>query len=61
VALVRADTGQELFRETGGDDERMTRRAWDARALVGTRVRLVVVDRSAGGWGHVNVDDVRFE
>jgi hypothetical protein len=61
VALVRSSDGKELFRECGRNDERMDRRVWDTRALQGERVRLVVVDRATGGWGHVNVDDVRRE
>lgn len=59
VALCRASDGQELLKETGRNRESMTPRRWDVSKLKGTEVFVKVVDKHQGGWGHVNVDDVR--
>lgn len=57
VALVRASDGQELFKETATNYEEYQRKIWDASAYVGEQLYLKVVDQSAGGFGHINVDD----
>jgi len=59
VALCRADDGKELLKETGRNHESMTLRRWDVAKLKGTKVFIKVVDQHTGGWGHVNVDDIR--
>ena len=59
VALVRWRDGQELFRATGHNRERMEQVLWDLTPWRGERVYLRVVDGATGGWGHVNVDDIR--
>lgn len=59
LALVDADTQQELRRATGRNAEVMRREVWDVSALKGRRVYLRVVDAHSGGWGHINVDDIR--
>jgi uncharacterized protein (DUF608 family) len=59
VALCRWRDDAELITETGRNAERMTRRIWDVSQFVGERVYLKVVDNEKGGWGHINVDDVR--
>ena len=43
---------------TGNSTESMTRKEWDVSDLKGKTVQLVVVDKSSGGWGHPNFDDV---
>ena len=43
---------------TGNDHESMVRKEWDVSNLKGKVVQLVVVDKSSGGWGHPNFDDV---
>ena len=43
---------------TGSNTETMTRREWDVSDLKGQTAQLVVIDRSSGGWGHPNFDDV---
>lgn len=40
--------------------ENMVRRTWDIRHLAGVQARVVIEDRSSGGWGHINVDDILF-
>ena len=43
---------------TGNATETMTRKEWDVSDLKGKTVQLVVVDKSSGGWGHPNFDDI---
>ncbi|WBB58407.1 GH32 C-terminal domain-containing protein [Streptomyces sp. WMMC500] len=61
VALVRDRDGRELARQTGMDDEAYARVVWDTSAWAGEQVHLRVVDDKKGGWGHLNLDDVRTE
>jgi uncharacterized protein (DUF608 family) len=46
--------------ETGKDSETLERRQWDVQDLIGKEAVLEIVDAESGGWGHVNVDDIRF-
>jgi hypothetical protein len=50
--------GQMLRRATGCEVEAMGRRVWDVSDLRGQEAQIVVVDGSAGGWGHIEVGDV---
>ncbi len=59
VALVDAQTGRELARATGRNAEFMMPVYWDVRRYKGRRVFIRIVDRHTGGWGHINVDDIR--
>jgi len=59
IALVRAADDKELLRATGTNREAMARVIWDISPYAGQRVYLKIVDRSTGGWGHINVDDIR--
>ncbi|MDI6828470.1 MAG: GH116 family glycosyl-hydrolase, partial [Armatimonadota bacterium] len=59
VALYDAHTDKELFRECGNNAENMSRRYWDVSPYIGKKVYLKIVDRHTGGWGHINVDDIR--
>ena len=43
---------------TGESHESMKRKEWDVSDLKGKTAQLVVVDKSSGGWGHPNFDDV---
>lgn len=58
VALVRASDGVELMKATGSNDEAYHRIQWNAASYVGTSCYIKIVDSAAGGFGHVNVDDV---
>jgi sucrose-6-phosphate hydrolase SacC (GH32 family) len=58
IALVRASDGKELFRATGTDWDEMVRVHWDARAFIGERLFLRVVDKATGSGGHLNLDDI---
>lgn len=57
VALVDANSGEVLKKSGGKRDHRMRRVEWDVSKWKGRTVRFEVVDQSAGGWGHLNVDD----
>ena len=43
---------------TGESHETMKRKEWDVADLKGKTAQLVVIDKSSGGWGHPNFDDV---
>ncbi|MFF0002342.1 GH32 C-terminal domain-containing protein [Streptomyces tibetensis] len=58
VALTTLD-GAVLHKATGTDDEAYRRVTWDAREHLGEQLRITAVDRATGGWGHINLDDVR--
>ena len=57
VALVDAISGEVLIKAGGGRDPHMRRVVWDVSKWSGSKVCFAVVDRSTGGWGHLNVDD----
>ncbi|WP_425826672.1 glycoside hydrolase family 32 protein [Streptomyces fractus] len=59
VALVRDSDGAQLLKQTGPEDEAYVRILWDTSAWRGQGVHLEVVDRKTGGFGHLNVDDIR--
>ncbi|MFF6829506.1 GH32 C-terminal domain-containing protein [Streptomyces longwoodensis] len=58
VALTTLD-GTILNKTTGTDDETYRRITWDARTHLGEQLRITAVDRATGGWGHINLDDIR--
>jgi len=45
---------------TGKDREQLDRELWDVQDLMGSEAVLEIVDDSGEGWGHINVDDIRF-
>ncbi|MER6147430.1 hypothetical protein [Streptomyces hirsutus] len=51
--------GTVPHKATGTDDEAYRRVTWDARAHLGKQPRVTVVDEATGGWGHINLGDVR--
>lgn len=57
VALFVDD--KEVYRETGYSSESMHRRYWDVSRFKGKQAYILIVDRHHGGWGHINVDDIR--
>ncbi|TCN26836.1 fructan beta-fructosidase [Mesobacillus foraminis] len=60
VSLVRASDDQELIRQTNTKfaDEKYKKYVWDASEFIGEVLYIKVVDQAAGGWGHINIDDV---
>ena len=60
VELVREDNDQVIYRATGDETESLKPVAVDLRPHQGKRIFIRLVDRSSGGWGHLNFDDFRF-
>jgi len=59
VALIRATDGKELKRSWGRNSEAMLPVLWDVSEYRGQSAYITIVDRATGGWGHINVDDIR--
>ncbi|MCY3024120.1 MAG: GH116 family glycosyl-hydrolase, partial [Planctomycetota bacterium] len=59
VALCDADGDKELLKAAGRNAEAMTEIVWDVSKFKGKTVYVKIVDRSTGGWGHINVDYIR--
>ncbi len=60
VEIVRAGTGEVIFRSAGYSHEEMRPAAVDLKELLGEKIFLRIVDASSTGWGHVNFDHFRF-
>jgi len=60
VALVRKTDGYVITKETGLDSEEMTKKYWDVSDYIGEVCFIKIVDNAKGGWGHINVDDIRI-
>ena len=58
IALCNS-SGTELIKQTGLDDEAYTSRTINAAAYIGQTCYLKVVDNYTGGFGHVNLDNIR--
>jgi hypothetical protein len=52
-------TGKRIYVERGHDREAMDERVWDVSAYVGQELQIRIVDRETGGWGHINVGNIR--
>lgn len=53
--------GQPSLRNTGACSETMQRQHLPVGYLHGRQAAIHIVNRSSEGWGHINVDDFRFE
>ena len=53
--------GRVVRKATGKCHETMQSMQWDVRPFLGQTAQIRIVDLSSGGWGHINVDDIRFE
>lgn len=61
VEIVLADFGDEVVARVAGDDtENLKPVLVDLTPVVGKSIKIRLVDRQSGGWGHVNYDDFRF-
>jgi TolB-like protein len=49
-----------VMKTTGKCTETMERTQWSVSQFYGKTARIRIVDNSSGGWGHINVDDFRF-
>ena len=60
VEIVLDPQNEVVFRFSGLDQEDMKRAVVDLSNFRGRTIRVRLVDRQSGGWGHVNFDDFRF-
>jgi putative membrane-bound dehydrogenase-like protein len=60
VEVLRADTGEVLFKASGDESENLKRVAVDLKDHQGAEIIIRVVDAHSGHWGHINFDDFRF-
>lgn len=49
-----------VYTATGINANELVPRAWDASAYAGETVRLRIYDTATGGWGHIDIDDIRY-
>ncbi len=54
VALIEAETGEELARLTGDGTNSLKKTFLDCTGSKGKRAFVRVVDNAIGGWGHIN-------
>jgi hypothetical protein len=59
IALCNS-AGTELIKQTGVGEEAYTSRTMDASAYIGQSCYIKVVDNNAGGFGHINLDNIRI-
>jgi uncharacterized protein (DUF608 family) len=52
--------GKVVRTATGKDREALEPANWDVADLQGKEAAIEIVDRSSGGWGHINVDQIIF-
>jgi len=45
---------------TGANNEVLTPQQWDVSAYLGQTARLQIFDSATGGWGHINVDQIKL-
>ncbi len=50
-----------VMRATGACAETMSRIHWDLTMYKGRTGQVLIVDASSSQWGHINVDDFRFD
>jgi hypothetical protein len=61
VSLLNAVTNVPLRTARGTKKERMETVTWDVSEFRGQVLRIKIHDEDIGGWGHINVDDIRCE
>lgn len=52
--------GKVVRSATGANNEALNWTSWDVSAYAGKKATIQVVDKNAGGWGHINVDHIMF-
>jgi levanase len=52
--------GKVVASATGQNAEALNWTGWDVRAYAGKTASIQIVDQNAGGWGHLNVDQIMF-
>jgi hypothetical protein len=57
---VADDDWEAIFTSTGPNANALAPANWVADAHAGETVRLRIYDTHSGGWGHIDVDDIRY-
>ncbi|MCC6124353.1 MAG: hypothetical protein IT426_05300 [Pirellulales bacterium] len=52
--------GNVVRTKTGRDDERLLWTSWNVRDYEGQEAQIEILDRQAGSWGHINVDQIEM-
>lgn len=60
VELVDVPNGKVLFSASGKNTETMEKVRWDLSSYSGKTVKIRIVDKASGGWGHINADDFKI-
>jgi fructan beta-fructosidase len=60
IALCRTSDNLVISKQTGSNDEAYTTKTLDGSAYIGTQCYIKIVDATTGGFGHINVDNVRI-
>lgn len=60
VEILQKDGGKLIVRASGSNTEDLRPVAVDLTKHVGQEIVVRLVDKSSGGWGHINFDDFRF-
>ncbi len=61
VELIDTKTKEQLKVERGHNTEVMDERTWDVSGYRGRTLQIRIVDDETGGWGHINVGNIRCE
>jgi uncharacterized protein (DUF608 family) len=58
---IRLLVNGKVVRATSGRNEELLLPAsWDVHDLMGQTAHIEIVDTETGGWGHINVDEIKF-
>ena len=60
LEVLDADSGEVLFEAMGRDAEELRPGVIDLGAEASRSIQIALVDEETGGWGHLNVDHIRF-
>src|SRR6266511_5959459 len=60
VELVRADTGEVIYKTSGYESETLRPVVIDLQKQARQEIFIRIVDNQSGHWGHVNFDDFEF-
>jgi beta-fructofuranosidase len=60
VALCRVSDNLVIAKQTGVNDEAYTVKTLNGASYVGTSCYIKIVDAATGGFGHINIDNVRI-
>ncbi len=52
--------GKVVRTATGRDREQLAWQSWNVKEFLGRELRLEIVDRESGGWGHINIDQIEL-